>query len=161
MDGKSTQAHKYTIGVEEFTWDLFNEAMPLLEAHWEEIAVNKEYIKLKPNYELYFLMQENKNLNCLVARNEGRLVGYLVTLLHVHPHYTDHTFAQNDLFYISPKHRKGMLAIKLIKEQEKQMIRLGVSSITYSVNPKKDFSKLLERSGHTLFETVYRKDLTE
>ena len=137
---------------------IFEELKELLDEHWKEIASNLEGIKLNPYTDYYFLIQEKGALHILTIRQNNKIIGYLVTFLYVHPHYQDHRFGQNDLFYIKPEHRKGSLAMKTIKRHEEEMIKLGVDSVTYHMKPKKDFSALLIRQGHHLHETVYRKD---
>lgn len=161
MDGTTQSVSKtgFRIQEEEFTWELYEEVKPLLQKHWEEIADNKDKVQLNPDEGAYFLCQENGALHCLSCREKdtNKLVGYLVTFFINHPHYKEHKFAQNDIFYLDPSYRKGSLGIKLIKEHEKCMKKFGVSIIMYHFKPKKDFSKILERLGHSLFEYTYSK----
>ena len=102
MAGKQLSNNKtgYEIKEEELTWELYHELLPLLEVHWEEIADDKDKIKLNPDDATYFLMQEKGLLHCLICRFEGKIVGYLVTFLMHHPHYKDHIYAQNDIFFL-------------------------------------------------------------
>lgn len=165
MDGKPSQISKtdssYVIQEERFTWELYNEIYPLLEEHWAEIADDTDKIKLHPDTDIYFLLEQQKKLHCLICRLNGKIVGYSVTFLNAHAHYSDKLFAQNDILFIHKDHRKGSLGFKLIRLHEKCMKELGVTAITYHLKPKKDFSKLLERIDYTLFEISYRKYIGE
>jgi len=161
MVGKQSTTSKtdYKFTREYLAEDTYAEIKPLLHDHWKEIAVSKDKIKLSPDIETYYKLQELDKLFCLICRNKGKMVGYIITMLHEHPHYVDHIFAQNDLFYLMPQYRKGLLAFKFLKEHEKQIKNLGVSCLLYHIKPDKDFSKILTRTNYTLFETVYKKDL--
>ena len=161
MDGNQSLKPKtgYEINTEPFTYELYEEAAPLLEQHWEEIGVNKDKIVLNPDEGFYFLLEEQKSLHCLIARHQDEIVGYIVTIVGSHPHYMDTRFGQNDILYIKPEHRKGMLAVRMMKKHEEEMKKLGVTVITYHMKPEHDFSSLLERMGHSLFEVTYRKTL--
>ena len=164
MDGKQSLSNKtgYSFKHEVFTWELYEEVKPLLKEHWEEVADDKDNIKLDPNKDYYFLMEESKSLHCLVCRDiKGKIKGYVVTFIINHPHYKNNKFASIDILYLHPKNRKGMLGIKLIKKHEEMMKELNVDIIAYHFKPKKDFSNILERLGHSFFEISYRKYIGE
>jgi hypothetical protein len=77
-----------------------DDAAILLEQHWEEIALNKGAIKLNPDWDTYFDLEDKGNLKIFTAREDGKLVGYFVVLCRHHLHYKDHLFAFNDVLYL-------------------------------------------------------------
>lgn len=161
MDGKLSTTSKmdYKFKREYLTEETYAEIKPLLQKNFEEIGKNKDKISLDENIEIFYNLQLQQKLFCLSCRYKKELVGYIITLIDYHPFYQTHLFAQNYLFFITKEHRKGLLALKFIKEHDNQLKSLNVSSVTFSVKPEKDYSFLLKRNNYFLTETFYRKDL--
>lgn len=135
------------------------EIVPLLERHWEEIAVNKDKIKLNPDWEMYAKLEDAGVLGIYTARRDGKLIGYFVVVAERNIHYKDHIFAVNDIIYLAPEYRKGMVGFRLIKYAEQDLKSLGVSTLTINTKVHKPFDPLLERMGFSLKERVYSKYL--
>ena len=133
----------------------------LLNAHWEEVALNKDKIKLNPDYDRYYELEELGILKIFTVRDSGSLVGYFACFVMPHLHYKDHYFATNDVIYISPEHRRGFTALKLIKFAEKCLKEDGVSVIQINTKAHKSFSPLLERMGYKQNDILYGKCLIE
>ena len=137
--------------------DMIAEAAPLLEAHWEEIAHNQDKIKLNPDYKQYEIMETMGMLHIVTARDEGRLVGYCITFLVRHLHYSDHVYAMNDILYVRPENRRGSVGARLIHFTEERLAELGCSVTNYHIKPEHDFSPLLIKQGYKLTEYQYGK----
>jgi GNAT superfamily N-acetyltransferase len=146
---------------QEFLSQVDREARPLLEKHWQDIALNKDKIKLNPDWDAYYLKEEMNQLKIFTARNSGVLVGYFVVFTGNHLHYKDHIFATNDIIYMHPDHRKGFVGIKLIKFAEKCLKEDNISVLHINTKFHKDFSKVLERLGFAPVEAVYGKFIGE
>ena len=138
-----------------------SEIEPLLEKHWEEIACNKDKIKLNPDWEQYEITEALGHLGIYTAREEGKLVGYFVVVAVPHMHYKDHIYANNDILFLSKEHRKGFVGPRLIKFAEKDLKSKGVSVFMINTKAHQPFDKLLERMGFGLQERVYSKYLGE
>ena len=54
---------------------------PLLEEHWELVALNQGKIKLNPNWEEYARLDAAGVLRVFTAREDGELVGYCVLVV--------------------------------------------------------------------------------
>ena len=87
---------------QEFLTSVVEDAKELLERHWEEIAVNKDKIKLNPHWEAYVDLEDSGQLRIFTARENGKLIGYFVVIVGVNLHYKDHVFAVNDILYLHP-----------------------------------------------------------
>lgn len=144
---------------QEFLETTHKEAKPLLNSHWDEIALNKDKIKLNPDWEAYESLEAQGKLKIFTARDDGRLVGYFVVIVGVNIHYKDHLFAANDIIYLSPEHRKGFTGIKLIKFAEKCLKADGVSVLTINTKVHKPFDKLMDFLKFRKIERVYSKYL--
>lgn len=122
-----------------------NEMKPLLEEHYQEIALYKDKIKLNPDYEKYYALERNNNLCVFTVREEGKLIGYSIFFVFHHLHYSDCLTASNDIVFISKKFRKGMAAIKLFKFAETHLINMGVAVINYHIKFSNDIKALMDR----------------
>jgi GNAT superfamily N-acetyltransferase len=135
------------------------DARPLLEKHWEEIALNKDTIKLNPDWDAYADLEDAGILRIFTARSDGELVGYFVTFVKAHIHYKDHLFAYNDILFLTKEYRKGFTGSKLIKFAEKCLKEDGVSVVVVNTKRHKPFDVLLEWLGYKHIENIYSKVL--
>jgi GNAT superfamily N-acetyltransferase len=146
---------------QEFLDSCADEAKVLLENHWKEIALNKDKIKLNPDWEAYANLEVNGVLRIFTARDNGVLVGYFVVFVHRHIHYKDHLFANNDVLFLSEEYRKGFTGIRLIKFAEGCLKSDGVSVLNINTKIHKPFDPIMERMGFNLIERVYSKYIGE
>tara|TARA_R110000851_G_scaffold226913_2_gene379746 strand:- start:1156 stop:1623 length:468 start_codon:yes stop_codon:yes gene_type:complete len=146
---------------QEFLATVEDEVEPLLNSHWEEIALNKDKIKLNPDWEAYEALEHQGKLKIFTARDDGQLVGYFVVIVGTNLHYKDHLFASNDIIYLSPNHRKGFTGIKLVKFAEKCLKDDGVSVLTINTKVHQPFDKLMDFLKFRKIERVYSKYLGE
>ena len=142
---------------QEFLHSVQDDIKPLLEEHWEEVALNKDKIKINPDWEAYFSLESQGKLDIFTARDEGVLVGYFVVFVYPHIHYKDHLFAKNDLIYLSPSHRKGFTGIRLIKFAEKCLKEDGVSVLVVNTKNRRPFHKVMQFLGFTPEDVEYSK----
>lgn len=145
----------YIETLEEARYDAEN----LLKLHWEQIALNKDKIKLNPDWETYKALEDSGILKIFTAREGATLVGYFVVTVMRNLHYKDHLFASNDLIFLHPDHRKGLVGAKLIQFAEEHLKRMGVSVMTVNTKMHKPFDKLLKWLGFTHIENLYSKYL--
>ena len=146
---------------QEFLSGVKGEIEPLLNSHWEEIALNKEKIKLNPDWDAYKSFEDQGKLKIFTARDDNHLVGYFVVIVGTNIHYKDHLFASNDIIYLSPNHRKGFTGIKLIKFAEKCLKSDGISVLTINTKVHQPFDKLMDFLKFRKIERVYSKYLGE
>lgn len=142
---------------QEFLTSVVEDAKELLERHWEEIAVNKDKIKLNPHWEAYVDLEDSGQLRIFTARENGQLIGYFVVIVGVNLHYKDHVFAVNDILYLHPSWRKGLTGVKLIKFAEKCLKLEGVSVLNINTKTHRPFDSLMSYMKYDLVERVYQK----
>ena len=131
---------------------------PLLFEHWKEVAANQDQIKLNPDWAKYAELDRSGSLIAMIARDQGKVIGYLVLIISEHLHYKDHKFAHNDVFYVKPEYR-GALGDELLKAGEKEARSLGASVMLMNAKVYADYSPMLEKHNFNLFEKVYIKGL--
>lgn len=144
---------------QEFLENCEKDFRDLIELHWEEIALNKDKIKLNPDWDAYWGLEQGGHLKIFTARDDGKLVGYFVVIVSRHIHYKDHLFADNDIIYLHKDYRKGFTGIRLIKFVEKCLKEDGISVLKINTKVHQPFDKLMLFLKFGLVERVYTKYL--
>jgi len=142
---------------QEFLCTCLEEFKPMLVKHWEEIAINKDTIKLNPDYDKYYALEDLGMLKVFTARDEGKPVGYILFLVDSNMHYQDTIWAKMDIFYVNPEHRNARVAVRLIKFAEDCLKQDGVDVIMIGTKSHKPFDRLLEFLGYSEVEKYYGK----
>ena len=145
------------IFAEESAYDLIDEIKPLIAEHWEEIARNKDAIKLNPDFSAYKALQELGVLHIATARDDGELIGYSISIITPNLHYQDHLFAVNDILFIKKSYRKGRVGLKLFKYMEECYRKRNVSVVHIHSKCAHDFAGLMEYLNYSHIEKVYEK----
>jgi len=137
--------------------ECFDEAMPLMEEHWEEIAHYKD-VPLEPDYEFYLAAETAALLRVYTARNdEGKLIGYAVYFIRRAPHYKSVVYGVQDVLFISKGHRGT--GGRFILWCDEQLKLDGVNFVFHHIKAKHNFGKLLERLGYNLIDLIYSRRL--
>jgi GNAT superfamily N-acetyltransferase len=144
----------------------FEEAQELLEQHWEEIALNKDKIKLAIDVTRYKEIADRGALHIVTVRDAsiqksawdpGKLVGYHVAIINGHLHYKNDLHGFTDIFFVHPDYRKGRIGIDLFRFVEKSLKARGVVKILTAVKMHKDVGLIFERLGWTETERMFSK----
>jgi len=143
----------------ELAQDVFEEMIPLLKKHWEEIAHFKD-IPLNPDVELYYQMEDAGTLRVYTARTEeGKLVGYCVFFLRNNLHYRSSFQALQDVLFIDPDHR-GMFGAKFILWCEGQLEYEGVQVVFQHIKVATQKTvELMKRLGYEPIDIILGKRL--
>lgn len=139
-------------------WSSFKvEAAPLWERHWEEVAINRDTIKLKVDYQQYDAQDAAGALVVIVARSEGDIVGYWLGFVRPHFHYADSLTAYTDIYFIAPEYRNTGTGRALFGYVELVLAKRGVQKVFTATKVHLDHSALFEALGYTRTEYVYTK----
>ena len=144
---------------QEFLATCRNDAQPLLERHWGEIALNRDFIRLNPDWDAYEELEASGALKIFTARKDGRLIGYFAVLVRRHLHYVDHLFAFNDVLFLDSEYRRGFVGAKLMRFAESCLKEDGVSVMIVNTKTHKPFDSLLRWLGFKHIENIYSKVL--
>lgn len=131
------------------------EIEPLLQKHYDEIALNKDIIKLNPDWEGYSRLDAINALRVYTARKDGKLVGYFVVIVSKSLHYRDHLFANNDIIFLAKSARRGLTGMKLIKYAVEALRAEGITKLHINTKAHQPFDPILERMGFEEIERVY------
>lgn len=145
-----------TFAVEDW-FAVRGEMAHLWQRHWEEVALNRDLIKLDPDFDNYDLMAHIGQLHIVVARKAGAIVGYHFTLVRPHLHYRTSLSGMTDIYYIAPKHRTGRTPLRLFQFVEKTLKARGVQKLFTGTKLSLDAGPLFEFMGWTETERLYTK----
>lgn len=135
--------------------DVLPELMEIYPEHWAEIALDKEAIKLDPDYPAYERMARAGILHVVTARVRGALVGYHLSMIHPHLHYRQSMTAFTDIFYLRKPYRAGMTGYKMLKFFRDSVRERGVQKVYMGTKLALDLGPLLARLGFKPIERLY------
>lgn len=136
---------------------VLEEIKPILQLHWEEIALYKNKIVLDPDYDKYVKLDEEGVIRLVTARDGEKLIGYFISMISPHLHYKQDLYAINDILYLDKAYRGADTAIGMFSFAEEDLKSLGVSVIIISMKVMKPFDALCEALEYTCVERAYSK----
>ena len=129
--------------------------MDVVRRHYDEIAQFKDVQKLDPDFEAYDRLEKTGKLWVMTARSEGEFIGYIVMMITTDLHYRKMLRALEDIHFILPEHRKGLLGYKMLARTVEEMRAKGVQTITFRTKADQSHGVLFERLGGVLHDLVY------
>lgn len=136
--------------------DVIDELIPLVLAHYEEIAVYKDRILLDIDFKLYMQMEQAEKFIVFTARDGEQMVGYSAFFWGPSPHYRNTLYAVNDVVFVKPEYR-GNTGTTLAAFCEDQLKAMGTQVITYHVKTAFDWSPALVKLGYESVEKILIK----
>lgn len=148
-----------TVQVERFS-DVIEEAQPLLERNWEEIANYRDFMPLSPNYARFAALEASGKLVVVTARLDGKIVGYASYRFDFADHYSTIFVAQNGIIWVAPEYRGKRLGLRLIKRGEQEMLDRGVCVLQFHSKVQHPvLAKVLVLLGYEQTEVIHSKVL--
>jgi GNAT superfamily N-acetyltransferase len=142
---------------EQLSPELFAEMLPLLTAHYKEIAHYQD-IPLEPDYSSYKHLSDSDCLRIFTARNDDKeLIGYCVYFVRENLHYKSSLQAVQDIVYVRPDCRG--VGARLIKWSDEQLKADKVQVVYQHVKSAHNFGPMLERMGYELVDLIYARRL--
>ena len=141
----------------ESWFDVKDEMSSLWPLHYEEIATNKDKIKLSPDFDTYANYAKTGALHVMVVRETGKIIGYHISIIRNHMHYKESLNAFTDVYYVSKEHRRGNIGTKLFMETEKSLKERGVEKIFTGTKVSLNMSVLFNRLGYAQTEILFTK----
>lgn len=126
------------------------EASPCLGALLDEYAnyaLQEELGKPTPQCEMYRNMEAGGGLFCLGAFQGNNLVGFLLILAPVMPHYGVRV-AFVESFFVASHARKSGAGLKLLRAAEAHANTLGAAGLLVSAQPGSPLARILPRFGY-------------
>lgn len=144
-----------TIQEEQWT-DVAKEALPLMEANWDERRTDPN-IPFDPWLEGIEAMQIAGALVIHTAREDGQLVGYISHAVSPLTVSRGVIVAHEQVWYVKPEHRGGSLAVRLKRAAEATLKQRGVYRIDLALPYGTGVDKMTKALGWSAEGTHYMK----
>ncbi len=131
----------------------------LFEPHYDEIARNKQVMKLKPNWPYYHSIDDLGWLFIYLAMQDDVCIGYSMNILMHHLHYADLRVCQNDVLFVKKEFRGGRLGLRLLKATEDHAKSEGCKLMLWHAKENTALAKLLPKLKYGVQEIMYSKEL--
>jgi predicted GNAT superfamily acetyltransferase len=132
----------------------------LFAEHWDEIALNKHMMVIKPDTKRYEAMEASGSLFIFAAFDkDGALVGYSVNFVVYHLHYADLCIASNDLLFVSKEHRHGRIGLQLIRATEAKARREGARLVLWHAKPNTPLAEIMPRLGYDVQDITFSREV--
>jgi GNAT superfamily N-acetyltransferase len=125
--------------------------------HYQEIARDKDVMKLAPFWLRYYALEEEGKLVALAAFDEDRIIGYAVSILEQHLHYSGQRVLFNDVVFVTKSHRKGDIGLRLIWRLENLARENGCAKIAFHVKPNTAMQRLLGKAEYKTEDVILTK----
>ncbi len=145
------------ITVDQLTSDPASAA--LFAAHWDEIALNKQLMRLNPSLDKYERLQDQGMLLAIGAYADGELVGYSVNFITQHLHYADLWVCTNDVVFIRKDMRNSGIGAGLMQRTEELATARGAQMMLWHAKANTALAELLPRNGYGVQDIVFSKGL--
>jgi len=141
------------------TWASYRaECDALWREHYDEIAVQKA-MRMKPDEPAYRALDATGQLDVLVGRKAGVMVGYILSVVRPHLHYADTLCGFEDSYFLTKPERRGMAGVRLLREWEASMRQRGCFKWFIETKPFLDMGPVLTRLGYRPSGYMYAKSV--
>jgi predicted GNAT superfamily acetyltransferase len=135
--------------------EMLANAGELFSEHWEEVALNKQVMVLKPDEQRYRAVETQGMSLIIGAFEDGKIVGYSVNIVTTHSHYADLVICNNDLLFVTESKRSGRLGVRLIKETERLAKERGVQLMLWHAKPNTALERIMPRLGYGIQDIIF------
>lgn len=142
--------------VESFT-ERLEELQPLLAAHWEKLAEDRDSVSLAPQYDAYLKLDAAGRIVFVTLRDDGILVGYWVALIQPGFHYKHCLEAHMDVWNVLPAYESGTGILILMREVEREYKRRGVQRAFAGEKLQRPCGRLYKAFGYRPVQVVHSK----
>jgi GNAT superfamily N-acetyltransferase len=139
-------------------WSIYyRDCHALWPEHWDEIAVQKDRMPMRPDVAAYQALEAAGRLQIMVVRDDGRMVGYILSVIRPHLHYADVLCGFEDAYFLTKSHRRGMIGVRLISEAVKHMQQVGCKKAFFQTKVALNMGRIFEHMGFENTDLVYSK----
>lgn len=133
----------------------------LVRDHWQEVALNKGLMALRPDVDRYEVLERAGMLFILAAVAGSEIVGYSVNIVDRHLHYSDLTVCSNDVLFVAKSARSGGLGPRLILRTEKEAKARGAQMMLWHAKPTPELTlkDLLPKMGYGVQDILFSKEI--
>lgn len=143
--------------VEKFS-EAYNEALPMLKRHYDEIALNQDCVPFAPDVHRYHAAEIAGSLVIVTAREAGRLVGYASVIVGTRMHNVTTISAFIESVWLAPECRGTGAGTGLFDAVESAARARGaITAHCHSKIAQPALAFLLGKRGYEPVEVVHSK----
>jgi hypothetical protein len=131
--------------------DAFLDLSAMLPAQWAHTGDSD--VPVMPNWTLYRQLEANNAAFMVIARDEGKPVGYMVALLYPHPNAVTVLVAEIKTYYVEKG--RGIVLNSMIDFTLSELARRGVYKIKAATHADHSAGRIWERKGFEISEIGY------
>ena len=131
----------------------------LLQAHYDEVALHKDIMKLKPMRSWYITQEKRGHAFGVFAYDGDQVVGYSVMLIGPHHHYADLIVANNDVLFLHKDYRNGSTGLRLINESERLAKEYGAKLVLFHAKQGTSLEHIMPKIGYGVQDIVFSKEV--
>lgn len=139
--------------------EVAEKGLHLLDEHWQEVALNKRLMVLKPDGARYLHLESLGQFFSLGAFIDDELVGYSGNFISQHIHYADLCFVNNDVLFVAKEHRASPLGLRLIRETVAEARRRGARMMLWHGKEGTPLADLLPKMDYKVQDVVYSREM--
>lgn len=138
---------------------IFREIAPLTRVNWDESGMLTDRLDFDPDWDRYLEFERAGILHILTARKSGKLIGYVVALLHPHIEHASVPCATIKTVWLAKEERSGTLGIRLLKQAFRGLENSGARIFMVADKGHKNgaLGRILRGMGFAKDETIYAK----
>ncbi len=140
---------------------VIDEIKPILFAQHDKMSVHG--FDLDPDYNVYSAASKLGRLIVYTARDDGKLVGYIVNFVGKNHHYKTKGWATGDVIWLQPESRKPTVGNRLLEFMENDLRERTASVVEIAkregTEDSEPLGRLLEARGYVKVATLYAKRL--
>jgi GNAT superfamily N-acetyltransferase len=129
-----------------------------LMAEYEAESANPGIGPINPQWATYAMMETAGMLHAVAARVDGQLVGFMLLLLPVLPHFGQ-VAGISESYFVAAAHRHTGAGTKLRQAAEQIAREAGARGIMVSAPIDSNLARVMPRSGYRAASTVFFKGL--
>lgn len=143
---------------ESLSESLWTEMLPLFEAQWREMAAYPD-IPLDIDRDYYDKLHAVRILRVFTAREGRTLAGVQVFLVKGSPHYQCSPQAFQDLVYLLPLYRLGLVGLDFLRFADNSLREEGVQVIYRYTKSSVQFGPVLDRLEYEKIDEAWGRRL--
>lgn len=135
------------------------ELLALWPRHWEELALFKDRMPLRPQISEYIARNQSGMLFLATVRWNGKMVGYFICQIAYGFHYGETPTGTTDIYYIVPEARDRGLFLPLYRCIERELKQRGVNVLYcgWKTHNPLSMDRMLPRLGFIPADTYMAK----
>ena len=138
------------------SWDQYAaDCAPLWVEHYQEIAGDKARMPMRPDVARFRRLEAAGQLQIMVARKSGAMVGYMLFAVSPHPHYADVLCGFEDAYFLTKSERRGLAGVRLISHSIRSLKARGVKRAMIHTKKAKDMGRVLSFLGFDHTDEIY------